>query len=249
MRRSIARVLAIALLPAACIVAAGCGMLSTPSQVRNYYTIDYTPRSSPPPGSRRPYPFVLQVGRFDVERAANRQNIVYRYSPHQLQYYERDRWAVRPEDMIRDMVHKHLEEARLTRSLPREFTDRRPDFRLEGMVDALERLDAGDLFFSHMAMTFKLIKTDTGDEVWSYAFDQRRRVAAAEMVKSVQALSDIFQSQMNIVVTQLDSLFAAASGGVPLVPTPAASAAPPEPEPQPEGPALDESSFEIIRER
>lgn len=242
-----AAVRAVALLPVA-ILAAGCGALKTPSLVRNYYTLDYTPRFSAPAGSQRPYPFTLEVGRLEVERAANRQNIVYRYSPHQLQYYERERWAVRPEDMIRDMIYRHLEEAGLTKGLALELIDRRPDFRLEGTVDALERLDAGDLFYSHMAMTFKLVQTDTGEQVWTYAFDRRRRVPTGEMVRSVQALSDIFQSEMNIVATQLDSLFLAASTGRPLEPSATATARPAPPEPEPEGPALDESSFEIIRE-
>lgn len=220
--------------------------------VRSYYTIDYVPRSEPAAESQRPYPYSLQVGRFDVERTTNRQNIVYRYSPHQLQYYERERWAVRPDDMIRDMVFKHLDAARLTNRLALEFSDKRPDFRLEGMVEALERLDAGDLFFGHLAMTLKVIRVETGDEVWSYGFDQRRRVQSNDMVRTVQVLSDILQSQMNVAVTQLDSLFSAASTGRPLTPSPAATSVSGTQAPPATGeevPEIDESGFEIIRER
>lgn len=251
MRRSLAHALLI--LSATGLLAAGCSLLSTPSMVRNYYTLDYSPQSEPAAGSQRPYPYALQIGRFDIERATNRQNIVYRYSPHQLQYYERERWAVRPDEMIRDMVFKHLDEARLANRLALEFSDRRPDFRLDAMVEALERLDAGDLFFSHLAMNLRLIQIESGNEVWSYRFDQRRRVQSGDMVRTVQALSDILQSQMNVVVTQLDSLFLAASLGRPLTPVPAAAASvspaqtPPGANSEVQG--LDESTFEIIRER
>jgi len=256
---------------------AGCGALSTPSLVRNYYTLEYVPRYAPPAGSQRPYPFALQVGRFGMERATNRPNIVYRFSPHQLQYYERERWAVRPDDMIREMVFKHLDQARLTSRLAMEYSDRRPDFRLEGMVQALERLDAGDLFFGHLAMTLKLVRIESGDEVWSYGFDQRRRVHSEDMVRTVQTLSDILQSEMNVAVAQLDSLFLAAAAGRPMpasptsgpaAPGPAASG-PSAPGPGASGPGgtgqpgagpaaappadgsqgVDESTFEIIKER
>jgi len=233
------------------ILLAGCGIMNSPSLVRNYYTLDYVPHSAPLPASQRPYPYALQVGKFEVERATNRQNIVYRFSRNQLQYYERERWAVRPNDMIRDMVYKHLSEARLCSRLGLEFPDRRPDFRLEGMVEALERLDAGDLFFGHLAMTMKLVQVETGTEVWVHSFDQRRRVGSREMNRTVQAISDILQAEMNVVVAELDSLFLAAAGGQPFSPwTPPEPAFPPTPEVQPEPvPGLDESTFEIIRER
>lgn len=247
------RAWAMRILPAAVFLAAGCTLMrGTPSMVRNYYTIDYIPSAPAAAASQLPYPYALQVGHFDVERATNRQNIVFRYSPHQLQYYERERWAVRPDDMIRDMVFKHLNAARLTNHLALSFPDTRPDFRLDGMVEALERLDAGDLFFSHMAMSLKLIRIETGDEVWSYSFDRRRRVHSGDMVRTVQGLSDILQTEMNVAITQLDSIFLAASMGQPLMPAapaPSVSHAQRDPAAEGEVPGLDESAFEIIRER
>jgi hypothetical protein len=104
-----------------------------------------------------------------------------------------------------------------------------------------------------MAMTLKMIQEETGEEVYTYSFDQRRRVHSAEMVTTVQALSDILQSQMNIVVAQLDSLFLATATGRSLTPSSQVHSIP-EDSPQTssqddEASGLDESSFEIIRER
>jgi hypothetical protein len=102
-------------------------------------------------------------------------------------------------------------------------------------------------------MSLRLVSTATGEEVWSYSFDQRRRVQSREMVNTVQALSDIMQSQLNVVVGQLDALLLAKSaGGEPgFVPvsepeSPAESQTAP---PAAEESGLDEGDFEIIRDR
>ena len=192
-----------------------CSFGSIPT--KNYYIINYTPFPNVPATSKRPYPYSIQVGRFEVQRIFNRQNIIYRYSPQQIQYYELERWAVRPDYMITDMVFKHLEASNLTNRVGIDFFDTKPDFRIEGTVEAIEKLDAGDLFYGHIAMTFKMLRIMDGEQVWNYSFDQRKQVYSKDMVHTVQSLSSILQSQMDVVVTQLDSLFISLKSGTPRV--------------------------------
>ena len=217
---------------------------------RNYYLITYHPVADPPAESQRPYPYSIQVGRFEVTRIFNRQNIVYRFSPHQIQYYELERWGVRPEYMFTNLVSKHLETVGLTNRVGTEYFDIRPDFRIEGRIEGLEKYDAGDLFYAHMSMSFKLVRVRDGAQVWEYSFDQRRQVYNPEMVYTVQALSGIFQSEMNVVTSQLDSLFFAMSTGKKMdLGQKERIVSPRESTPEPGGEDLDESGFEIIRER
>jgi len=229
------------------VLAAACS-LKRQLPTRQYYIINYTPDTTVPPDSMRPYPYALQVGKFEVQRIFNRQNIIYRYSPNRIQYYEIERWAVRPDYMIRDMIFKHLEASKLTNHVALEFLDTKPDFRLEGSVEALEKFDAGDLFFAHLAMTFKMLRVSDGEQVWDYAFDERRRVYSEEMVHTVAALSSVLQSHMNVIIAQLDSLFLSYQTGVtPLVKEegPSVESAPADST----GERIDESGYEIIPEK
>jgi ABC-type uncharacterized transport system auxiliary subunit len=222
----------------------------------DYYYLYYTPKKLPIQGSRRPYPYSIQIGRFEVQRIFNRQNIVYRYSANQIQFYELERWAVRPDYMIKDQMLKHLEASEIVNRLGEDFFDTRPDFRFEGIVESIERFDAGDVFYAHLGMTLRMLKIDTGAQVWSYSFDERRRVYARDMVNTVIALSSILESQMNTVVTQLDSLFLS-MGDYPVTPaitvSPQDSTAPMEivipPPADSTGSGLNESDFKIIREK
>jgi ABC-type uncharacterized transport system auxiliary subunit len=192
------------------IVSCGFGS-KVPS--RNFFIINYTPEARAPVESGRPHPYSLQVQQFGVQRIYNRQNIVYRFAPQELKWYEYQQWAVRPDYMVTDIVYKHLESANLFNRVGTEFLETRPDFRLEGTVDAIERFDAGDLIFGHLAMSFKMVRIEDGQQLWEYSFDERKQVYQKEMVYTVIGLSQIMQSQMNSVVSQLDSLFASLGGG------------------------------------
>ncbi len=235
-----------ALILATVLLLASCS-IKRELPTRQYYIINYTPDDTVPETSKRPYPFTLEIGRFEVQRIFNRQNIIYRYSPNKIQYYELDRWAVRPDYMIRDVVFKHFEASGLTNTVGIDFLDMRPDFRLEGTVEALEKYDAGDLFYAHLAMNFKMLDVQNSQQIWAYSFDERRRVYSDEMVHTVAGLSAIFQTHMNTIVTQLDSLFLVNGGGI--IPSPDPTA--PQPVTAPvdsTDDGIDDTAFEIIPE-
>ncbi|MFC1539053.1 ABC-type transport auxiliary lipoprotein family protein [Candidatus Latescibacterota bacterium] len=227
----------------ALIMACSWGKIPT----RNYYIISYNPIPKAPVNSKRPYPYAIQIGRFDVQRIFNRQNILYRYSPNQIQYYELQQWAVRPDYMIEDMVFKHFEASNLTNRVGIDFFDSPPNFRIEGSVEALEKLDAGDLFYAHLAMSFKMLRISDGSQVWDYSFDQRRQVYQPEMVYTIRGLSSILQSQLDFAVNQIDSLFYSMQPGMKNESLIKKTIPEKKPESSTEG--VDESDFEIIREK
>lgn len=200
------------------LLSPACGFIKRKSTTRQYFIVSYAPDVMPPPGSQRPYPYALQIGRFEVQRIFNRQNIIYRYSPNRIQFYDIERWAVRPDYMMRDMIFKHFESVNLTNFVAMDFLENRPDFRLEGTVEALEKYDAGDVFYAHLAMTYKMLRIRDSQQVWSYSFDERRRVYSPEMVQTVVGLSAILQTHMNTIVGQLDSLFLSYNTGIPYSP-------------------------------
>jgi ABC-type uncharacterized transport system auxiliary subunit len=223
-----------------------CSVKSLPT--RNYYLITYTPGKMALQGSRRPYPFALQVAPFAIQRIYDRQNILYRFSPNQIQYYEIERWAVRPDIMLTDVAFTHLESSGLVNRVGVTFLDSRPDFRLEGTVLAIEKFDAGDLFFAHLAMSFKLLRASSGTQVWEYEFDEREQVFQREMVYTVHSLSSIFEKQMNTVVAQLDSLFLSMDRRGPAAGEGTGAAPHPRSESAPSDSAKEDPGYRIIRE-
>ena len=185
---------------------------SKPPPSRHYYMIDYVPRKVKLEGSGRPYPFKVQLKPFEVLRMYDRSQIVFRYSPNELKYYHYKNWAIKPGDMIMDRVEAHLVSANLFSEIHREFLDYRPDYRIEGTVKALEKYEGGDIYFAHLAMTFKLIRQEDRKEIWRYAFDERKKVYEPDMVYTVKALSEILETQMTHVIEALDRIFQGITG-------------------------------------
>jgi ABC-type uncharacterized transport system auxiliary subunit len=229
------------------VLITACSVKKLPT--KNYYILNYPLVKSVPPFSKRPYRYALQISSFDIQPIFNRQNIVYRYSPNQIQYYELERWAVRPDNMITNLVFKHFEAAGLTNRVGINFFDTRPDFRIEGMVEAIEKFDARDLFFAHLAISMKMLRTLDGTQVWEYSFDVRKQVYQREMVYTVQALSSIFQREMDTVVSQLDSLFFTMETGVPLDKSIVHPLTQKPAQTDSTKSEIDESGFEIIPEK
>ncbi len=184
-----------------------CGFGKKPP-TRNYYIISYTPENRVAQAARGPYQYSLQIQRFEIQRIYSRQNIVYRYTPQELKWYEYQQWAVRPDYMFTDLMYKHFVASGIFNRVGTEFLETRPDFRLEGTVDALERLDAGDIVFAHLAMSLKMVRTVDGLQIWETSFDDRKQVYQKEMVYTVLALSQIMQTRMNAAIAGLDSLLA-----------------------------------------
>ena len=124
------------LLPAAALVVlAGCAKI----QVKQYYLLNYTPASERDRLNPGPYPCTIRLKDFDIEEAYSRPQIVYRQSPFQRCYYVYRVWAVKPERMITDLLHKHLLGANLVSNVVRRFDEgNRPDYELSGIVEAIE---------------------------------------------------------------------------------------------------------------
>jgi ABC-type uncharacterized transport system auxiliary subunit len=225
-----------------------CGFLGTTLPIRSYYLISYNPQPKIPPGSQRPYPVSLEIDRFSVERIFNNEKIVYRFNPERLQYYEYENWAVRPEYMITNIVVRHLVASKICNRISTEFQDIKADYRLEGSVDALEKYDATDVFYAHLAMSFKLVRLIDGHQVWDYSFDQRKQVFQKKMDFTVNALSSIMESQMDIVVNQLDAYFLSLEKGIPQESRPESKiqSIPAKPD---TSASLQEKGYEIIPEK
>jgi ABC-type uncharacterized transport system auxiliary subunit len=201
-------VLVLALLAAALLQ--GCGSAKVHS--RDYYTLFYAltdqERLHPQPA----HPQVLRVRDFTVELAYDRQEIVYRYSPYQLEFYNYHQWVTKPQKMLTEMCWRHLRHANVFRDVTRSLKETLPEYELEATVQNIEEFDSDPEWYAHLAMTFRLIDYKTRAVVWHYSFDERRKVHNQSVVYVVRALSQILEERMGVVVGQLDTFLTGLQG-------------------------------------
>lgn len=194
----------ILLVSLAALLLSGCAIPN-----RQYYTLNYV--SSPIQNRRfeEPYPFVIRIKEFSIEEAYNRNQIVYRLNPFQLQYYVYRHWAVRPTRMITDLIDKHLVSSNLVSATVRRFDEgRTPDYQLSGSIEALEEYDSEDLTFAHMAMRIYLSRISDGRTIYSRRFSLRRRVYQQEAEFVIRELSNILEYIMTMALEDIDAQLA-----------------------------------------
>jgi len=172
---------------------------------KKYYLLNYIPV---PPQTRlsvAPYPFTLRFKEFAIDEAYASPQIVYRQSPYQLQFYFYQIWAVKPMQMINDLIFKHLASVNLARGLARRYDGgQKPDFELSGTIEALDEYDSDKVWFAHMAILFRLRRTSDDRVVYNRRFDNRKRVFKNDPQNVVKEMSAIMEFIMSQVIQDLD---------------------------------------------
>ena len=192
------------------LLSIGCTqLLGGKAEIRQnrLYLIEAEPIRSFLDGSERPYPQVVEIETFNVARAYNRNEIIFRRNELEIQLDKGHTWAVRPADMITDAATQYLKDATLFTLVGRDFIEQEADYVLSGTVKIIERYDSGDIWFARLAISMRLVRRSDSRVVWRNDFDEERQVYNADMTFTIQALRDILRRQMEKAIREIDLTF------------------------------------------
>lgn len=206
-----------AALAATAILAAGCFGGGQPP--RTYFTLQYPVVDAARAYAGPTWPFSLRVRPLDITLAYDKQEIVYRTSPYEFQYYWFKLWAAKPQKIVSELIASHLMHTGMVDEVTTKILDRLPDYELSGEVVAIEELDAEEVWFAHLAMRLSLVRFEDGQIVWQGSFDDRKRVYERQPVFVVKAMSVLLEQQLRAATEQIGAKLAeeaARRGVVPL---------------------------------
>jgi len=170
-----------------------------------YYVLDYVPEGSLLHQGRKPFPATVLVRNFQIGEAYLRSELAYRTSPEEIRYRPYDRWAVRPDHVVSDMVRRHLVEANLFRSVQSQYEEDSPDYELKGRVIALEEQVEPPFRYAHMDLRMDFVRLSDNTVLWGREFDLRRRVEGTDELVLVHTLSGMLESSMDTAIAAMDS--------------------------------------------
>ncbi len=183
----------------------GCASVPT----KNYYLINYEPEPIANRKYEAPYPFVIRVKALEIEKAYDRNQIVYRKSPFELQYYFYRVWAVKPEIMLTDLIHKHLTSTGIVSHVVRRYDEgAKPNYELTGRIEAIEEYNSEEVWFAHLAFRLNLVRLKDNRTVYTRRFDSRKQVFQKEPQYVVRELSRIMDISMTQAVHDIDGVLA-----------------------------------------
>jgi len=187
-------------------VLAGC--YAAASNDYRYYVLDYVPEASKARLARGPWPTTLLVRNFAMGEAYLRPELVYRTSAHEIQYHWRDRWAVRPEQVVSDVARKHVTEVKLFRDVQNQYEENQPGYELKGRVISLEEYVTDSKRYAHLDLRLDFVRLADDKLVWTHEFDVRREIQGQAPVLVVRALSTLLEASMDRAIGDIDSVMA-----------------------------------------
>ncbi len=146
--------------------------------------------------------WVREVG---IASVYDRPQLVFRHSPTELRYFAYERWADRPRRMFSQHLVQTLRGAGCFRSVTDRLGTTPPEYVLDSTVIAMEQLDGGDVWFAHLAMTFRLTRFGENETLWEYSFSERRPLHDGDVALTVRAISEILGEELETVVDQLEA--------------------------------------------
>lgn len=174
---------------------------------RQYYGLSYSLADVPASPAAK-YKAILMIQEPDILLAYDRAQIVYRYDPFRFKYYNFKYWLAKPQQMIRELFYRHIKHVNLFSDVTLVFQRQVPDYVLEGMIDAIEEYDSGDIWYSHLAMSLRLVRYSDREVLWSHKFDMKKEVFTKQPVYVVRAMSEQIEEQMGVIVQAIDAAMA-----------------------------------------
>ncbi|HQF54726.1 MAG TPA: ABC-type transport auxiliary lipoprotein family protein [Fibrobacteria bacterium] len=186
---------------------AGC--FSAQSNEYRFYVLDYVPETSKERLAKGPWQGTILVRNFPMGEAYQRPELVYRTSAHEIRYHRRDRWAVRTDHVVSDMVRKHLLASKLFGRVQNQYEEDQPDYELRGRVVSLEEYVTETARYAHLDMHLDFIRMSDNKTLWSQDFDVRREILGRTPVLTVRALSSLLEATMDRAIGAIDSTMSA----------------------------------------
>lgn len=182
------------------------GCFSSPPSDYHYYVLDYVPATSKTRLAQGPWQKRILVRNFPMGEAYLRPELVYRTSAHEIQYHWRDRWAVRPEQVVSDMVRKHVTDAQLFLAVQTQYEENQPEYELRGRVISLEEYLTESARYAHLDLRMDFVRMSDGTTLWSQEFDVRRQLQGTGTVLVVRALSTLLEASVDRSIGAIDSV-------------------------------------------
>ncbi len=108
-----------------------CSIGGKPDYEIEYYILDY---QAPTSEKQTQLDKTIKLNRFTIASAYNTQNMIFRTDKYSLDFFNYNRWAVNPADMVADNLLRDMQASGLFHAVFSRYTVEAADFILEGGI-------------------------------------------------------------------------------------------------------------------
>jgi ABC-type uncharacterized transport system auxiliary subunit len=165
----------------------------------NYYTLDVPPPPDPPAQGK--LHATLAVREFRSPEYLHEGAIVYKTSPEQIGFYNYQRWATDPRELVANAVADRLRaNGNFTQVKP---YDGRPDidYVLSGRLEKLEESDYDGGVKVEVAISAQIVRLSTGATIWADSVDEVGKVDKRDVPSVVAAMNRTMERAIEKLLT------------------------------------------------
>ena len=145
------------------VVLAGCSITQSKQEV-HYYALSL-PSGNTVSATTAQTTASLVVRPFTAQQPYNRDRIVYRSSPYQVDFYHYHRWVSKPADMVTTLTRHALQQSNLF-STVYPTPDTPADIRLGGVVRQCEEIDQAQSWQAVLSIDVWLSRSRNASPFW-----------------------------------------------------------------------------------
>ena len=179
----------------------GCGKVP-PS---HYYTLESSLPVPPPAATTG---VEIAVTRFRASQALSQDRLMYRPSPHRVDFYEYHRWVDTPPDLVTQNLISHLRRSGMFRAVTGTRGASRADYLLRGRVEHLEEVDSAGSVTARVGLRVELVEVKTRARVWTGQGAHEAQVTERSVEGVVRAMNESLRESLDQIVRGLATHFA-----------------------------------------
>src|SRR5215467_8368597 len=178
------------------IILAGCGGAV---KYPNYYTLNVPPPPDPP--AKEGVRTSLAVREFRSPTYLHQGAIVYKTSPEQIGFYNDQRWAVDPREVVTNAVTDHLRASGNFTQVKAYDGRSDVDYVLSGRIEKLEEIDYDGGVKVEVAISAQMTNLATGAAVWTNTVDEVGTVGQRDVPAVVSEMNRTMERAIEKLLT------------------------------------------------
>src|SRR6056297_450686 len=161
---------AIILLSALMLAIIGCN--NQQSVVKKYYVLENPEDTTFVGTTRGSIDEFCEVEKVAIYPAFETRQIANRSQSHQISYYSSHEWAVRPAEVLTNMLVDFMEEKGMFKRVATRYWKVSPAYKIETTIYQLEVVNEDNGLAAHLKLEFRLVNADTQEVLTKYQMNE-----------------------------------------------------------------------------
>lgn len=155
------------------------------------------------------YFYILGVEMYEADVPYQQDQIVFRTSPYEINFYEYRRWLRPPTEMVREQIVKLFASSGIFQRVHADTFESYADYILRGKVIMFDQwLTAENTSSVQVEIQYQLIDSERKHLVWIESINTTATISDLAIIETVKAFESALQDNIQQAIATIDHVFA-----------------------------------------